>query len=188
MTVKVLFVQGGGKGAHDEWDRKLVDSLTKELGPGYDVSYPRMPDEADPNYERWREALGKEFAQLGKGAILVGHSMGATILISMLAAEPPDPLPRAVLLISTPFVGEGGWPSEDIASMSDLGRKLPSAFPVYLYHGTADTTVPLQHASLYERAISRARITRLEGRDHQLNNDLSEVAADIHRLHDRRRS
>jgi hypothetical protein len=31
-TQQILFIQGGGAGAHDEWDDKLVDSLRRELG------------------------------------------------------------------------------------------------------------------------------------------------------------
>ena len=34
---QVLFVQGGGKGVHDDWDSKLVESLRKELGQGYAI-------------------------------------------------------------------------------------------------------------------------------------------------------
>ena len=49
-TQQILFIQGGGAGAHDEWDDKLVDSLRRELGDGYEVRYPRMPDEDDPSY------------------------------------------------------------------------------------------------------------------------------------------
>ena len=47
-TRQVLFIQGGGAGVHDEWDDKLVDSLRRELGDGYEVRYPRMPAEDDP--------------------------------------------------------------------------------------------------------------------------------------------
>lgn len=42
-TRQILFIQGGGAGAHDEWDDKLFDSLKRELGDGYEVRYPRMP-------------------------------------------------------------------------------------------------------------------------------------------------
>ena len=122
MPHQVLFIQGGGKDAHDEWDSKLVESLKRELGPDYEIRYPRMPDEADPNYSRWKAALGKEFARLNEGAILVGHSIGGTILISALAEEPGLAM-RGVFLLAAPFVGEGGWPSEDIKPMSDLGKQ-----------------------------------------------------------------
>ena len=33
---RVLFVQGGGEGTHDEWDHKLVDSLMRELGAAFE--------------------------------------------------------------------------------------------------------------------------------------------------------
>ena len=62
MTRQVLFIQGGGEGTHDEWDNKLVDSLSRELGPSYAIRYPLMPNEADPNYAAWKAALEAEFA------------------------------------------------------------------------------------------------------------------------------
>lgn len=61
----ILFIQGGGAGTYDEWDNKLVDSLRRELGEGFEVRYPRMPDEDDPSSisgarrfcERWRRLV-----------------------------------------------------------------------------------------------------------------------------------
>jgi predicted alpha/beta hydrolase family esterase len=182
MLRHVLFIQGGGERAHDEWDNKLVESLEQKLGPDYQIHYPRMPDEANPQYIPWKKALKKEFATLGDGAILVGHSIGATILIAVLADELPDWTPSGVFLIAAPFVGPGGWPSEDVEPMSDLAGRLPAGLPVNFYHGSEDKTVPFQHVSLYERAIPHAVVCRLSDRDHQLDNDLSEVAGDIRRL------
>jgi hypothetical protein len=42
--------------------------------------------------------------------------------------------------------------------------------------------VPLSHADLLAAAFPAATIRRLDGRNHQLNDDLSEVAHDIARL------
>jgi hypothetical protein len=86
---QVLFVQGGGEGVHDRWDDRLVDSLTRELGPGYEIRYPVMPDEADPKYAVWKPALQRELAALQPGAVLVGHSVGGTILVHALAERSP---------------------------------------------------------------------------------------------------
>lgn len=173
--IHVLFIQGAGAGAHDEWDIRLVESLRRELGAEYDVRYPRMPDEADPTFAKWRPAIEKELASLAPGAVVVGHSVGGTILMHTLAdvADPP-PL-GAIVLISAPFIGEGGWPSDEIAARDDLASALPPA-PVFLFHGEADAEVPLAHVELYAHTIPRARVHRLPGRDHQLNDDLAEVA------------
>ncbi len=180
MTDKqqILFVQGGGKGAHEKWDSKLVASLGHELGSNFEIHYPRMPHEEEPSYVRWREALQKELGKLPAHAILVGHSIGGTMLLKTLSEQPKAANVRALLLISVPFVGEGGWPATEFEFPADLGARLPKA-PIHFFHGLADETAPPAHVELYAHAIPRAHVHRLHGRDHQLNNDLSQVAAVI---------
>ena len=182
MKKQVLFIQGGGAGGHDEWDNKLVDSLRRELGPGYEIRYPRMPNEADPSYPTWKAALTEEIARLDDGAILIGHSIGGTILINALAEASPNRKLAGVFLIAAPFVGAGGWPSDDIKPTADLGARLPPKTPIHLYHGSQDETAPFVHVDLYERAIPGAKVHRLQGRNHQLNDDLAEVAAGVRAL------
>jgi pimeloyl-ACP methyl ester carboxylesterase len=176
---QVLFIQGGGAGAHDDWDDKLVDSLRRELGDEHDVRYPRMPDEDDPGYARWSAAIRHELAGLDDGAIVAGHSVGGTILVNTLAEQPPERELAAVVLIAAPFVGAGGWPGDDITLPSDLGARLPQGARVHVFHGLEDDTAPPSHASLYARAIPQAQLHLLPGRDHQLNDDLADVARAI---------
>lgn len=176
---QVLFVQGGGEDVHDQWDNKLVESLRRELGRGYEVRYPLMPNEADPQFAAWGQAIEDEMAALQSGAIVVGHSIGGTILINVLAERTPAVALGAIVLIAAPFVGRGGWESDDIEPRSDLAARLPAHVPVFLYHGDEDTIAPVAHMALYAAAIPRAQVRQLASRDHQLNDDLSEVARDI---------
>jgi pimeloyl-ACP methyl ester carboxylesterase len=178
-TRQVLFIQGGGAGAHDEWDDKLVDGLRRGLGDGHEVRYPRMPDEDDPDYARWSAAIRRELADLDDGAVVAGHSVGATILINALAEQPPERRLGAIVLIAAPFVGEGGWPGGEFELTSDLGDRLPHGVPVHVFHGLQDQTTPPSHADRYAQVIPQAQVHQLPGRDHQLNNDLSEVAEAI---------
>jgi len=179
MTKQVLFIQGGGEGAHDQWDNKLVANLADKLGPSYEISYPRMPNEGDPTYAAWKVAIAKAIAGLSERPILVGHSVGATILINALAEGAIQKKVAGIFLIATPFIGPGGWPSDDIKPVQNLGARLPKNTPIYFYHGSKDETAPIGHVELYKQAIPQARVRRLDGRDHQLNNDLSELAAEI---------
>jgi predicted alpha/beta hydrolase family esterase len=164
---------------HDEWDDKLVDDLRRELGGGYEVWYPRMPSEDDPSYATWSAAIRHELAALGDGAAVVGHSVGATIMVHAIAEQPPQRDLATIVLISAPFVGEGGWPADEFQLSGDLGAKLPPGASVYVFHGADDQIAPPSHANLYARAIPQAQVHRLPGRDHQLDNDLSEVAGAI---------
>jgi predicted alpha/beta hydrolase family esterase len=183
---QVLFVQGGGQGTHDEWDDKLVFSLRAELGNGFEVRYPRMPDEDDPSESTWVPAIRQEIASLDNGAVIVGHSVGATMLVHALANHPPDRALGAIVLLAAPFVGAGGWHSDDFELPNDLGARLPPSVPIHLFYGLADDTVPPSHADLYARAIPQARLHPLPERDHQLGNDLHDVAELIRQATSRR--
>jgi predicted alpha/beta hydrolase family esterase len=182
MTIQVLFLQGGGAGTYDDWDSKLVDSLRRELGSDYEVRYPRMPDEGDPDFGRWAMALRQELGELDDDAVLVGHSFGGTVIALGLSRDPSVRPLAGIFLIAPPFFGEGGWSSDEVAFGPDLGAKLPSGTPVRLYQGDLDGDVSPEHLDLYAKAIPQAKARKLAGRDHQLNDDLSEVAADIREL------
>ena len=173
---EILFIQGGGKDVHDAWDDQLVASLKRELGDGFDVRYPRMPDEDDPSFAKWAPAIRRAIAELGAGAVVVAHSLGAPMLIQALIGHRPDAELGAIVLVSAPFVGDGGWPGDEFELPTDLGARLPASVPVHIFHGSDDDTVPPAHADLYAKAIPQAEVHRLAGRDHQLANDLHEVA------------
>ncbi|MBP2160295.1 MULTISPECIES: alpha/beta hydrolase [Asticcacaulis] len=181
MPKQILFVQGGGENVHDQWDNALVNSLRHELGASYDVAYPRMPEEANPQYAIWKPALLDAFDGLSDGAVLVGHSVGGTILLHLVAEGALPFRPGAVIVIAPPFAGEGGWPGDGLPRC-DLASDLPEGVTLRLFYGTRDQDVPLSHAGLYAKAVPRMVVTELPGRDHQLNNDLGEIADAIRAL------
>ena len=177
----VLFIQGAGSpGAYDE-DEALADSLQAHLGEGYRVSYPRMPNEADPDVKTWTRAIEAELDRIAAPAFLVGHSIGASVLARMLST--PNTITSACLglfLVAGPFWHDDAfWHWDECALPKDAGRRIPAGLPLYLYHGEADPFVPLAHVDMYASVFPQAVVCRLAGRDHQLNEDLSEVARDI---------
>lgn len=157
----------------------MVDHLTRLLSDVGDVRYPRMPGEGDPSYDTWSMTVRHELAALKDGAALVGHSAGGTILMATLAATSAKQAFRSIIVIAAPFIGAGGWSGAGFEFSPDLGARLPTEVPVHLFHGMDDQEVPPSHADLYAKAIPQAHVHRLPGRDHQLNNDLSEIAITI---------
>jgi predicted alpha/beta hydrolase family esterase len=180
-AAQVLFVQGAGDGAHDV-DARLVASLKRALGPGYSVRYPRLPGEHAPDDAAWRQRLSKHIGMMRDGLIVVGHSAGALTLVRLLALDEIDRRLGGIFLIAAPYCGPGGWDIKDCELPTDLQRRLPNDVPVFLYHGRRDATVPIAHLALYAKALPGAVVRRLPGRDHQLHNDLSDVASDIRSL------
>ena len=66
-----------------------------------------MPNEADPSYAAWAATLSKEIDALEDGAILIGHSIGGTVLIHALAEAPPKRKPAGVSPRSPPTCARG---------------------------------------------------------------------------------
>jgi len=177
----VLFIQGGGDGAHDA-DAKLAASLATHLDAGYKVRYPAMPAEEDPKYAAWASTLSKELASAQAGFVLVAHSLGASLVLRYLALNAVEPTPAGVFLVSAPFIGQRGWSGADFELPLQAAAKLRTT-RMFFYHGDADEVVPAAHLGLYEQAFAHATVRLLPARNHQLDDDLSAIAADIRLLH-----
>jgi predicted alpha/beta hydrolase family esterase len=184
MKQQILFIQGGGEGAY-EIDGKLVAFLRGALGAEYEVRYPRMPSESDPDYERWKARIKEELAALQGEVVLVGHSLGGSFLLKYLVeARMENPI-AGIFLIAVPYWGGDGWKYEGyqkVALPDNFASKLPSGTPIFLYHGRDDEVAPFAHLALYAGKLPHATIRALDGRGHQLDNDLSEVVADVKAL------
>jgi uncharacterized protein len=178
IKTRVLFVHGGGEGAHDE-DERLASSLRGSLGDGYEVRHPRMPNEGSPEVEAWKDRISEELAAMDGEVVLVGHSVGALILLKYLSEEEPEKPVAGLFLVAAPYVGTGGWEVEEGALREDFASELPEGLPMFLYHGRDDEIVPFEHLALYEEGLPGATFRGFDGRGHQFGDDLSEVAGDI---------
>lgn len=182
MARQVLFIHGGGEGAHKE-DAALAESLRRNLGPSYHIRYPAMPNEADPDYETWKRIILREAQDMGEDAVLVGHSIGASVLIRIFADRGPAPSIAGLFLIAGPFWHDHEfWRWDEVALSEEVAALYPRDVPLFLYHGDEDEVVPVSHLDMYAKALPQAVVRRLSGRNHQLNDDMIDVAGDIARL------
>ena len=181
MKKQVLFVHGGGQGAYEE-DEKLAASLRDALGPAYDVRYPKMPDADSPGYGAWRDRIGRELATLDGEVVLVGHSLGASVLLKYLSEGNVEKPLAGVFLVAPPYWGVEDWEVDEYALHEDFASKLPEGLPVFFYHSRDDESVPFAHLALYGEKLPWATVREFDGRGHQFGDDLSEVARDIEGL------
>jgi uncharacterized protein len=181
MKRQVLFIHGGGQGAHEE-DKKLAASLQDVLGAAYEVRSPQMPDEDRPEYEAWKNQITEELAALDGEVILVGHSLGASVLLKYLFEEKAEMPVAGIFLIASPYWGVEEWEVGEYELQENFASKFPKDLPVFFYHSRDDEVVPFEHLALYKERFPRATIHEFDGRGHQFNDDLSEVARDINGL------
>jgi predicted alpha/beta hydrolase family esterase len=181
MMTQVLFIQGAGEGAYDE-DARLAASLQNALGSEYHVRYPKMPDEENPEDAAWMTQIAEELALLEGNVILVGHSAGGAVLLKYLLQESVGKPITGIFLLSIPFWGPEDEQGDEYPLNEGFASQLPEGVPIFLYHSHDDEWVPFAHLGIYAEKIPQAIVREFDGRGHQFNNDLSEVAADIKRL------
>jgi uncharacterized protein len=181
MNKHVLFVQGGGDGGFEE-DARLASSLQTELGDTYKVHYPEMPsDDSLPDFG-WLQQIGDEITAIKGEVILVGHSLGASMLLKYLSEKDVKKKISGIFLIATPFwSGDENW-VQGLKLKEDFQDKMPRNVPVFLYHCRDDQEVPFQHLAIYSRKLPNSVVHEIDSGGHQLDNDLSMVANDIKSL------
>ncbi|MCQ6563767.1 RBBP9/YdeN family alpha/beta hydrolase [Paenibacillus mendelii] len=181
MKRHILFIQGGGQGAY-EADEKLAMHLQDSLGSDYDVLYPRMPDEEKPVYEAWRDVIAEDLAGQDGEVIVVGHSLGASFLLKYLSEEEFTTPIAGVFLIASPYWGAEDWEVGEYMLSEDFAWKLSGIQRIFFYHSRDDVWVPFAHLAMYAEKLPKAVLREFDGRGHQFNNDMTEVAQDIKSL------
>jgi predicted alpha/beta hydrolase family esterase len=181
MNKHVLFIQGGGGEEDYAADAKLVASLQEALGKTYVVHYPYLPDESEPDFGR-KKQIGKEISLIEGEIILVGHSLGASMLLKYLSEIQIQKKIAGLFLIATPFwSGDDDW-KKGLKLPDDFAGKLPKNIPIFLYHSKDDEEVPFDNLELYAQNLPQATVRKITSGGHHLNNDLSMVAKDIESL------
>jgi predicted alpha/beta hydrolase family esterase len=174
----VLFVQGGGKGAHSE-DAPLANSLQRALGPRYDLHFPRMPAEADPNVASWKKEISSELSRISGKVFLVAHSIGGSILLRYLSEEKVEKPIAGLFLLAAPSWDEDRWNFDDLKLRPDIAEKLVLIPRLFFYHCRDDDVVPFAHLALHGARIPQAIMRAVDSGGHQFGNDLTAVADDI---------
>ncbi|MEO7909781.1 MAG: alpha/beta hydrolase [Roseiflexaceae bacterium] len=180
MKQYVLVIQGGGEGAYDE-DGRLAADLQQALGAAYDVRYPRMPNEEAPEYKLWKARIAEELATFDGKAMIVGHSLGGSIVLKYLTEEQIDTPIAGLFLLAAPYWngGDADWQYDGFVLREGFASKLSNIPRICLYHSRDDDTVPFTHLALYAEKLPQATICEFDDRGHQFKSALSEVAADI---------
>src|SRR6266496_6580913 len=144
MKQQILFIQGGGDGAY-KVDQELVTFLRSALGSAYELRYPKMPHENDPNYELWKTRILKELATVEDAAILIGHSLGGSFLLKYISEEKIETTIAGIFLIAAPYWGGNGWRYEGyecVALPDDFAAKLPRGTPIFFIMATTTRACP----------------------------------------------
>lgn len=181
MSNFLIFIHGGGENGY-EADSKLLDSLQTELGEKYEIHFPKMPsDESLPDFG-WIDKIDHEVSSIKDKLILVGHCLGASMLLKYLSEKNVPQKLSGIFLMATPlWEGDEIW-KQGLKSRKDFAEKMPENVPIFLYQCKDDEVLSPEHLHFYAQHIPWATVREIKRGGHQLNNDLSLVAKDIQSL------
>ena len=146
-------------------------TFREDLGEGYEVFMPAMPNSQNAKYEEWKIWFERHFEYLRDGVILVGWSQGGYFLSKYLIENETPFETRALFLVASPFEAgdfggeDGGDFAFDTIRVGELANKAPK---IYLFHSKDDPIVPYEHSLKFKEALPEAELIIFEDKNHFL--------------------
>lgn len=154
-------------------------NLPSELGEGYEVFMPSMPNKQDANFTEWSIWFERHFEYLRDGVILVGCSLGGMFLAKYLSENDLPFKPGRVFLLAAPcgyYTSNDGndcgtfqFPREALKSLQNKGLNIE------IWHSKDDFVVPFDHALEYAAALPDSKTRFFEDKNHFLLPTLPEL-------------
>ena len=176
---EVIFIHSAGPQGHHEGSDYLVTYLRSALSKQYEILSPKMPDPENPSYKTWKKKLKKELTATKGEMILIGHSLGGSVLLKYLTEEKLTRPIAGLFLIGTVYWGAEDWNVEEYVLRENFSSKLPGIPSVYLYHSKDDEVVPVTHLRYYAAELPTAKVREIESRGHLFGRGLPELVEDI---------
>lgn len=162
----------------EEKPRRWKETLRTELGSGYEVYLPQMPNSQNAKYVEWKLWFSRYLALVRDGVILIGHSQGGYFLVKYLLEEEVPVRIGALLLVAAPAYPDdfGGEDGGDFRFNTALLSKLSNtASNIHIFHSIDDPVVPFAHAEAYMKAVPTATLHRCTSYGHFLTPEFPEL-------------
>jgi len=181
MSYEILFIQGAGEVTTAQ-EQVITDALKNNLSDQFRITYPLMPNADHPAYLAWEEVLSSSLGKLSGKVILMGHSLGASIILKHFSKHPVPDKVIGMILFGVPYWKDQNWDVSEYAIDDELLGKLSGLENVYFYHSTDDQVIPNHQFKSYRKLIPGAHWRVLSGVDHSYHAAIPDMINDIQDL------
>jgi len=168
--------------SHIYSSKKWTSTFADDLGAGYDVIMPPMPNKQNAKFIEWKIWFERHFEFLDEGVILIGCSLGAMFLAKYFSENEMPLKSKAVILMAGAY-RLPGFSDKDCGDFLIEPEKVSviseKAESVIIIHSKDDFVVPYEHAEALSRAIPEAELVTLEDKNHFLVEALPELIEKI---------
>lgn len=179
MKNDVLFIHCAGPQGVQEGSTFLHSYLKEALGSNYSLVVPEMPDPEAPHYKPWKKKLKQSLQRVNDGVIVIGHSLGASVVLKYFAEKNPKKSVAGLFLVSAVYWGKEDWKVEEYTLDDYLFNALTTIPHIYFYHSKDDEVVPVSHLWYFASAIPEAKIREFDNSGHLFGSGLPQLVDDI---------
>ncbi len=173
---KILFLHSAGPQHDDEGSARLLQWLRRTLSAEYDIIAPLLPHPENPDYESWRDSIAGLLEVMDEGMIIIGHSLGGSVLLKYLAECTFRKQIAAIFLVAVPFWGnDEDWDVPEFHLAPDFAERLPTVPVITVFHSKDDGVIPVTHAARYAAEIPTATLQISDGHGHVFWDGLPEL-------------
>lgn len=162
----VLFIHSAGPQGPGEGSTALVAGLAAALPAQLPLIAPLMPHPEAPEAEPWIAACQRAIDGIEDALILVGHSLGGSMLMSTIVRHGVPERVRGLVLFGAPFWSAPGWEFADFVLPPDAAARLRDLRRLVILHGEKDDVVAADHPARYQKLVPTAQIHMLAGVGH----------------------
>ncbi|WP_082233078.1 alpha/beta hydrolase [Halobacillus massiliensis] len=179
----IVFIHSAGPQENSQGSSPFILNLKKSLTTEYQLRTPKMPDPENPRYIAWENRLKEEFSKLDGEVILIGHSLGGSVLLKYLSEERCPFNISGLFVLGSPYWGlEEDWQFPEFSLSDDFASRLPDIKQIFLYHSVDDEVVSIAHYEHYIRRLPEADARKLQRYGHLFKEVPPEFLKDIYSL------
>jgi predicted alpha/beta hydrolase family esterase len=164
--MRVILIHGFNASPETNFHPWLRDELRDR---GFDVVVPALGLRSDQELDLSAiiEEMKKQIGDIDANDILLGHSLGALLVLQYLQAVEMTETPRAVVLVAAPW--KVSKPELRRLFMADLDADVTmwKAREFAVVHSKDDTLVPIEHGRKLAESL-KARFIERDGDDHYM--------------------
>lgn len=181
MSYEIVFIQGAGNVTTEE-EQVITNALKIKLGDNFRIIYPHMPDADNPSYQSWDAVLTQNLKNLSGKVILLGHSLGASIILKHFSKEAVPDKVIGMILFGAPYWKNQNWDVSEYVIEDDFLPNLNKLENIYFYYSLDDEVIPYSHLESYQKLLPQANWRIISGADHSYHSAITDMAKDIKEL------
>ncbi len=178
----VIYIHGAGAQRPGSESGLLLEKIKHELNDSSLFHAPSMPNPNSPDCQSWMEALDANVHKSAGPLILIGHSLGGSVILKYLSENIVETEIQHVLLLAVPFWGSQGWNISSYHLKNENIDQLLNFNNINFFHCLDDKVVPASHLKEHLNLIPHAEGQIFKTGDHYFTDCIGKIKKQIRQL------